>query len=179
MANREALRELQSRLASRLQAARTEGVRLSWLAIETGGRKYLLPLHQSGEIFSWEGAQGVPYTQAWFLGVSNLRGGLFGVVDLARYIAASLAAESVPALEQTQADSYLIALNAALEVNCALLADRLEGLRSVDSFASAALPLAGGPAYFGNVYTDANGEHWQEINLESLSQQPSFLSISA
>ncbi len=179
MANREALRELQSRLASRLQAARTEGVRLSWLAIEAGGKKYLLPLHQSGEIFSWESAQGVPYTQAWFLGVSNLRGGLFGVVELSRFLAASAAADPVPATDASRSESYLVALNAALEVNCALLVDRLEGLRSVDSFASTALAQEGAPVYFGNVYTDANGENWQEINLQSLSQQPHFLSISA
>ena len=37
MANREALRELQSRLATRLQAARTEGVQASWLAVEAAG----------------------------------------------------------------------------------------------------------------------------------------------
>ena len=49
MANREALRELQSRLASRLQAARTEGVQAAWLAVEAAGRKYLFPLTQSGE----------------------------------------------------------------------------------------------------------------------------------
>ena len=179
MANREALRELQNRLASRLQAARTEGVRLSWLAIEAGGKKYLFPLHQSGEIFTWESAQGVPYTQAWFLGVSNLRGGLFGVVELARFIAASVNVENAPALDPTRADSYLIALNAALDVNCALLVDRLEGLRSVDSFTSTTLAQEGTPVYFGNVYTDASGEHWQEIDLQSLSQQPHFLSISA
>ena len=179
MANREALRDLQSRLASRLQAARTEGVRLSWLAIEAGGKKYLLPLHQSGEIFSWESALGVPYTQAWFLGVSNLRGGLFGVVELARFIADSGATEQTPAHEAARPDSYLIALNAALDVNCALLVDKLDGLRSVESFASTALPLDDNPVYFGNVYTDANGERWQEINLQSLSLQPHFLSISA
>jgi len=36
MANREALRELQSRLASRLQAARTEGMSVAWLAVRAG-----------------------------------------------------------------------------------------------------------------------------------------------
>ena len=36
MATREALREFQSRLAGRLQAARTSGVSASWLAIEAG-----------------------------------------------------------------------------------------------------------------------------------------------
>ena len=37
MANREALRELQSRLAERLQAARTEARAVSWLAVECAG----------------------------------------------------------------------------------------------------------------------------------------------
>src|SRR6476619_334419 len=87
MANREALRDLQSRLASRLQAARTEGVQASWLAVESAGRKYLFTLAQSGEIVPFSSAQPVPYTQPWFLGVANLRGGLFGVVDLGGYVA--------------------------------------------------------------------------------------------
>lgn len=82
MANREALRELQIRLASRLQAARTEGLSVSsWLAVEAGGSQYLLSLAQSGEIFPWTSIQSVPYTSPWFMGVANLRGGLFGVVD--------------------------------------------------------------------------------------------------
>ena len=37
MANREALRELQSRLAGRLQAARAAGTQASWLAVESAG----------------------------------------------------------------------------------------------------------------------------------------------
>src|SRR3990167_3882150 len=81
MANREALRELQTRLASRLQAARTEGSSVSsWLAVESAGSFYLLPLGQSGEIFPWVSIQAVPYTQRWFLGVANLRGGLVGAI---------------------------------------------------------------------------------------------------
>ena len=84
MANREALRELQIRLASRLQAAKSEGLSVSsWLAIEAAGRFYLLPLGHSGEIFPNSVVQPVPYTQPWFLGVANLRGGLVGVIDLA------------------------------------------------------------------------------------------------
>src|SRR3569833_1018880 len=73
MANREALRELQARLASRLQAARTEGVQASWLAVESGGSKFLIPLGQSGEIFPFTAAMPVPYTQTWFHGVAGLR----------------------------------------------------------------------------------------------------------
>ena len=88
MANREALKDLQTRLAARLQAAKVEDMTVaSWLAVESGERHFLLPLAQSGEISAWAGVQPIPYTQPWFLGVANLRGGLHGVVDLAAFIA--------------------------------------------------------------------------------------------
>jgi twitching motility protein PilI len=176
MANRQALRDLQTRLASRLQAARTAGVQASWLAVESAGGKYLFPLAQSGEIFPFVSAQPVPYTQSWFLGVANLRGGLYGVVDLASFVGGQAPAVRSDA---TRAESRLLALNAVLEVNCALLVDRLAGLRNLDAFSSSSEPPEGSPGYFGSGYTDANGAHWQEINLQALSQQPQFLSISA
>jgi twitching motility protein PilI len=176
MANREALRELQSRLASRLQVARSEGVQASWLAVESAGTRYLFPLAQSGEIFPFANAQVVPYTRPWFLGVANLRGGLYGVVDLSGFVK-----DGAPAMrsDATRAESRLVALNATLEVNCALLIDRLAGLRNLDAFASSSEPPPGSPAYFGSGYTDAAGVFWQELNLQALSQQPQFLSISA
>ena len=86
MANREALRELQARLASKLQAARSEGVTASWLAVRAGAANYLFPLAQSGEIFPLANVQLVPYARPWFMGVVNLRGGLYGVVDLASFM---------------------------------------------------------------------------------------------
>ena len=176
MANREALRDLQNRLASRLQAARTEGVQASWLAVESAGTRYLFPLTQAGEIFPFANAQPVPYTRPWFLGVANLRGGLYGVVDLASFVAGR---PPVMRSDATRAESRLIALNSMLEVNCALLIDRLAGLRGLDAFSSSAEAPDGSPDYFGSGYIDANGAYWQEINLQALSQQPQFLSISA
>lgn len=175
MANREALRELQSRLASRLQAAKTAPASVSWLAVEAAGLKYLFPLGQSGEIFSWSTAMPVPYTQRWYLGVANLRGGLFGVVDLAGFVSG----KATTRIDSVRSEARLVALNALLEVNCALLIDRLAGLRNVDAFVSSNEAPLGSPEYFGMGYTGAQGAFWQEINLQSLSQQPQFLSISA
>lgn len=175
MANREALRDLQTRLASRLQAARgAETSVASWLAVEAAGHSYLLPLGQSGEIFPWVAVQSVPYTQNWFLGVANLRGGLVGVVDLA-----ALLGHAVARTEQGLSDASLLAFNAALEVNAALLVDRLAGLRGTDAFVSSEAPPAESPAFFGTTYVDAQGKRWQELNLQVLSQHPMFLSISA
>jgi twitching motility protein PilI len=151
-------------------------VQASWLAVESGGAKFLFPLSQSGEIFPFSSALPVPYTQSWFLGVANLRGGLYGVVDLASYVGGQ-----APALRSDagRAESRLVALNSALELNCALLIDRLAGLRNMDAFSSSSAPPDGAPDYFGTGYTDANGAYWQEINLQALAQQPQFLSISA
>ena len=112
MANRQAIRELQTRLAERLQIARTQGVAPSWLAVEAGGQKYLFPMTHAGEIFPWVATQNVPYTQSWFLGVANLRGGLFGVVDLAGFVTGQKAFTQA---DVTHKDARLVALNGSLE----------------------------------------------------------------
>lgn len=176
MANREALRELQTRLASRLQTARSEGVSASWLAVNAGESHYLLPLAQSGEIFPLANVQVVPYALPWFIGVMNLRGGLFGVVDLASFTGNQLTRAKT---EQSLAESSVVTFNAALELNCALMVDGLAGLRKREAFTDSVGPPEGAPVYFGNRFTDLNGLLWQEINLRSLSQCPEFLSIGA
>lgn len=71
MADREALRELQERLAGRLQAAKTEDLTMAWLAVRAGPRNYLLPLTQAGEIAALADIQPLPYVQPWFAGVIN------------------------------------------------------------------------------------------------------------
>ncbi len=175
MANREAIRELQTRLASRLQTARSQGLSVSWLAVRAGGLNYLFPLGQSGEIFPVHAMHSVPYAKGWFNGVINIRGGLYGVVDFAAFLQdnASIARHEPPAQEPS-----VVTLNAALEVNCALQVDVLAGLRGPESFASYSSAPAGSPEYFGNHFVDTQGVHWQEINLRTLSLSPVFLSIS-
>lgn len=174
MANRTALRELQTRLASRLQAARTEDKAVSWLAIESGGGRYLFPLAQAEQIFPFTPTEPVPYAQPWFKGVANLRGGLYSVIDFSHFVA-----NKAPARASTDGlpDSSMVTLNPVLEVNCALLIDRLSGLRGVDAFRSSDEAPAGSPDYFGHLYSDANGVSWQEINLQLLSKLPRFLGI--
>ncbi len=184
MANRDALRELQVRLAQRLEAARDTGQQAAWLAVEAGGTRWLLPLAQAGEIFPYSAPLPVPYTQDWFLGVANLRGGLWGVADLAAFAGGHPPA---PRTEADLAQARFVTLNPALEVNSALLVDRLAGLRGLDDFcasapaAACAAGTAAGevPRWFGSLYTDPQGVCWQEVNLQALSQQPQFLGIVA
>lgn len=176
MANRQALKELQARLAERLQLAKTQGIAPSWLAVEAGKQKYLFPLDQSGEIFSWVGIQPVSYTQAWFLGVASLRGGLYGVVDLAGFVTGQASGYGN---ELMRSESRLVSLNTAFEVNSVLLIDRLAGLRRQVDFSDYSARKPDEPAFFGNQYVDVYGASWQEINLQILARQVDFLTVAA
>lgn len=176
MANRQALKELQTRLAERLQLAKTQGIAPSWLAVEAGVQKYLFSLDQSGEIFSWVGIQPVSYTQAWFLGVVSLRGGLYGVVDLAGFVTGKTLRSRN---EIVRTESRLVSLSAALEVNSVLLIDKLAGLRKQSDFVDYSVRKPDEPVFFGNQYLDIHGASWQEINLQILAQQVDFLTVAA
>ena len=52
MANKQSLRDLQTRLAERMQQVRTEQPGQSWLAVDCAGQGLLLALRQAGEISS-------------------------------------------------------------------------------------------------------------------------------
>ncbi|MCU0762004.1 MAG: chemotaxis protein CheW [Hydrogenophaga sp.] len=177
MANRQSLKDLQERLAQRLSAAKTEAATASWLAVEAGSRRLLLPLVQSGEIFPWSAVQAVPYTKPWYLGVSSLRGGLHGVVDLARLVGAEGAATA--ASERITSESRLVSFHQALGINAVLLIDRLLGLRNPANFSTLAQVPDGAPAYFSRCLIDLQGQTWQELDLQGLATEPEFLAIAA
>ena len=173
---KQALRDFQHRLAERLQAARTQGVAASWLAVRAGAERLLVPLSHAAEIFPWTDVQRVPYVQPWFLGVANLRGNLCGVVDLTAFLQGQASApRSVMALGQCR----LIGFNALLEASCALLVDELLGMRTTQAFVRSSPRGVSDPDYFGHTYVDAQGGQWRELSLQALSQQPAFLEIGA
>lgn len=174
MANRQSLKDLQERLAQRLTAAKTEAATASWLAVEAGGQRYLLPLVQSGEIFPWSVLQPVPYTKAWYAGVASLRGGLHGVIDLA-----GLMSRSAVGAERVTSESRLVSLHAALGVNAVLWIDRLLGLRNPSMFSSLVDRPPQAPAFVTRGLVDAQGQTWLELDLQLMVGEPEFLAIAA
>ncbi|MEO6744089.1 MAG: chemotaxis protein CheW [Caldimonas sp.] len=170
MANKQALRDLQSRLADRLQAAQTEQRGRSWLAVECGARGFLFPLRDAGEIFPIAPMAPVPHSHRWFLGVSNLRGHLHGVVDLAVFLGLKTA-------ESNRDQARLVGFNQVLDINCVLLVDRLSGLRSEEDLEAEADDGTLRPKFAGGRYRDASSRVWQELNLAALAADEAFLGI--
>ena len=202
MANKQALRDLQTRLAERMQQVRTEKPGVSWLAVDCAGQGLLFALRQAGEIFKLGAVLPVPHTLPWLAGVVNLRGGVCTVVDLAAFLGLRVAGRS-----EGPTQSRLVSFNSVLQVNGALLVDRLEGLRhavdmqaeteSTDNDAEGRAAQALGSADAGTTanatapttvpvlkpafalarWRDAAGRVWQEIDLAELARQPQFLAV--
>src|SRR5213083_1423074 len=156
MANKQALRDLQTRLADRLQAARTEPLGQSWLAVECSSRGFLFPLRDAGEIFAMSPLVRVPHSHRWFLGVANLRGHLHGVVDLAGFLGLRPA-------EGHRDHARLVGFNQSLDINCVLLVDRLSGLRTESELEPDADDETPRPGFAGARYRDAARRVWQEL----------------
>jgi twitching motility protein PilI len=172
MSNKQALREFQQQLATKLQAARSQTQTARWLAIEVAGLGVLFPLRQASEIFAPVPLTAVPYTEPWMLGVANLRGGLHAVVDLAQFLGLR---EHPPG----PGEGRLVALASDLNVNCALWVDRLLGLRSEDQLKQPAARAGDRPHFALGEREDEQGRRWQAVDLELLSRFEPFLNIVA
>ena len=193
MANKQALRDLQTRLAERMQQVRTEQPGVSWLAVDCAGQGLLITLRQAGEISTPGAVLPVPHTQPWLAGVVNLRGGVCTVVDLSTFLGLR-AGVAATGSAQAPAQARLVAFNAALDINAAVLVDRLEGLRhAVDMQREAEAPPestdnglpatdapapTGKPAFALARWHDAAGRMWQEIDLAELARLPQFLAVT-
>lgn len=195
MARKQALRELQTRLAERMRLARTQARGRAWLAVECAGRGFLIPLAEAGEIFSAVPLVALPYAQPWCLGVANLRGQLHTVVDLAGFLGVTPApGRSHPGGQHAGRDPspQLLAFNPALEINAALRLDRLAGLRdeaqmaplqedpaAADKSADERSPRGAvpRPSFAGARLRDAEGRVWQVLSLVALAGHGAFLRV--
>lgn len=182
MAQREALLELQTRLAQRMKAAHEATDAASWLAVQAGGRPFLLPLGQSGEIVPWTAPRAVPFCKPWYKGVINLRGSVQGVVDLAEFLASHAAAATLVAPEAAAAvpagGGHLVSFNPLMDLNCSLRVDALLGLRQLGALTLARAAPAEAMPGLGAVFADDQGRHWQVLDLGALAHNPLFLDIS-
>ena len=170
--HREGLEKLQARLAEQLVQAKKQAGTRAWLAIESAGLGFIIPLKEAGEIFPIRPVLTVPHAAQWFLGVANLRGHLHGVVDLALFL-------GIRSDVFFRDQSSVVLFNPAFDLNCALVVDRLAGLKKESEVQLE--PDLGDlrPSFITDRYRDQNGRLWQELRLEFLAAHPEFLRIKA
>jgi twitching motility protein PilI len=88
---------------------------------------------------------------------------------------------ALPSADAVREQSRLIAFSTTLNLNCALLVDRLAGLRGAEQMRVDDNAPAPGlrPAFAAASWLDASGRSWQSLDLAALARDEQFLSIVA
>jgi twitching motility protein PilI len=169
-ARRTRLREFQSQLVERMQAVRSGAeAQPSMLGLLIGQTRWLLDLPEAGEIVAVGDIAGVPLTKDWYLGLTNIRGNLTGVIDLARFHGM--------APTPINKESRIVAFSPALAFNCSLLVSRVLGLRKTTEME---VQTASGDAdvpWSANRYVDRDAQLWHELKLSEIVKDPQFLHV--
>ena len=170
-ARRLRLREFQAQLVERMQAARTgTNVQTNQLGVMIGPNRWLINLQEAGEIVAVGAITKVPLTHSWFLGLTNIRGNLISVVDLAQFQGHAPAA--------IDKESRIVAFGPSLAFNSALLVSRVMGLRNVADMTLQDRP-DGVAAWATRCYVDRDTNVWNELDLSTIIQDSQFLQASS
>ncbi|MDR2016018.1 MAG: chemotaxis protein CheW [Burkholderiales bacterium] len=168
-AKRTNLRAFQNELVSRMMAPATvEGV-MSQLGFSAGNERWLCHLNQTEEVLVSPPITPVPLTQPWFLGLTNVRGNLYSVIDFSLFLG------KAPVIHNTEARLVLLSRTTGA-INAALLVQQVYGLRSVKGFAPTGQSAQDKMWSIQN-WMDAEGNAWHEVDLNKLAQDSEFQHI--
>lgn len=153
------LLEFQRNLFARIReaGARRAASRLGFVA---GGQKWLVDLTDVSEVLVLPPLLPVPLMQPWFLGIANIRGALYGVVDFSAFSGGA-------PLANTAATSLVVLRGAA---RCCLAVDQVLGVSEADTTEL----RAGGAGYMAAEWAAADGSTWKCLNPRALETDPVF-----
>jgi twitching motility protein PilI len=162
------LRAFQQELSERLKhktAAQVDSLRL---ALECGDVSWLVRLGDTGEVLPMPEPVPVPLTKPWFLGVANVRGGLYGMIDFGAFLTGKQTARGIGA--------RLVLLGTRFsDMRAGLMVNKVLGLRNLTDFAPA--EISGSRAWAERTWLDKNGTEWRELDVARLAQDAEFLQI--
>lgn len=166
MARRISLREFQQDLVRRLTEARVSTETPSArLGVQIGSEYWLVRLDEAAEVMPPPAIAPVPLTRPWFRGLTNIRGNLYSVIDLAQF-------QGGPETLSTP-DCRLLLVGERFQMAAALLVGRMLGLRNLAAFerreAAPQRPWEQG------YYVDGDGREWRELAMEALVYSGEFL----
>ena len=165
------LRSFQRELATRLASKTAAQVESSRLGIACGDKRWLIRLAEAGEVIAVPPIVPVPLTRPWFLGLANIRGNLFSIIDFPAFLG------DAPVCSGSLARLILLSTRGGGE-SAGLVVERVLGLRNLAQFEPAASDDSP-PSWQLAVWRDGDGASWQEIDLGLLARDPAFLQVGA
>lgn len=160
MSKRHNLRDFQQRVIDRLQDKEASAARVSMLGVQIAGQRWLVDMAEISEVLPLPRFSKVPFTKRWFCGLINVRGNLYGVIDVAVY------QQDIPA-SGVGANRVLLVAD-RYDFNVAMLVEQVLGLRDVRNWRQTGRE--------GLIeYQDGQGLGWLKLDIPDLFGQAEFL----
>ena len=163
------LRQFQTDLSKRMQAAALAPAQASRLGFQAAGANWLVALDEVDEVMPMPEIISTPGAKRWFRGLTNIRGNLYAVTDLSDFLTGTPTQES--------SDNRLLLVHHKHGVNAALIIHRSLGLRQLSQFKK----FEEKPQWDcgGACYQESEGLSWIEIDIPQLLADTAFLSVEA
>ncbi len=149
-------------------APRWSGIGFSCL-----GFRFVVPMGQVSELLEVPSATRLPGVHAWVLGLSNVRGRLLPLFDLARFVGGHI---------NNQRKSHRVLVWESDSMYSGVVVDRAFGMQHfvADTFDQEVgnLPSNLRP-YITGAYKDSSGESWGVFDMSLLASDPNFINASA
>lgn len=161
------LRKYQEEILARIGQQAEAGVPAAQgrLGVGIGHDRVLVSLDEISEVVPVPELTTVPLTCSWFLGIANVRGVLYSIVDLALMDSGEQKTVTPTHLKD---NSRLLLFHEQFRQQAGVVVDRVIGLRNVGQMT---LKTLGSDHPFWakqSGYEDEDGDTWLELDIESL-----------
>lgn len=167
MSKRVSLKQFQQDLSARLQNAAAYTALANRLGVRVGTQNWLVNLSEISEVIAPLARIRVPLAQPWLLGVSNIRGKLYSVVDLSVFSGQDAILPST--------DNRLLLVHGQFSVNAALLVNQTLGLRNLAQYHPLQDNAATDMEWLSSHYQDDQAMTWKSLDIQRLAAHPVFL----
>jgi twitching motility protein PilI len=164
------LPDAQQGLIERLKADDLDSTQATTLGVHIAGRKWLVDMADIGHVLPLPALTPVPLTKPWFRGVVNVRGNLYCVTDMARFLYDGTEQTGSTDHAGSESGNRLLLVAGQYAANAALLVDRVQGLHDLRSWTRESEERH-------SIFIDDQGASWHKLNVPMLLQQPEFLHI--
>jgi twitching motility protein PilI len=168
MARKTSLREFQQKFAERLRDLSSRKTVASKLGFQVGSDNWLVNLSDVSEVIPVPNFFEVPQTEAWFRGVSNVRGKLYSTIDFSAF----QGGDTINAGTERR----VVLIHEKIIEGSGLLVSRMLGLRNPETFTEDVGHDTSKP-WIKARFRDQNSVVWLELDLETLARETRFLEV--
>lgn len=168
MAKENQLRDYQKSILDKLESIKSADAPASagHLGVMIGGKHVLIDLQEITETLPLVEILPVPLVKSWFLGVSNVRGVLYAINDLAQLLENKFT--------NISSSTRLLLIGDHLSANVAFVADRLIGLRNLTNLKKRDEMLQDSICLNPETYEDEEKNIWHVLDCDKLVHSKEF-----